>query len=64
MLEEEGNTMKFLENKTFDSKREMDILDALDEIRNSNKRNSQVTVDDLFLQFYKNQNSYNDNQIE
>ena len=32
--------MKFLENKTFDSKREMDILDALDEIRTANKRNS------------------------
>jgi len=24
--------MKFLENKTFDSKKEMDILDALDDI--------------------------------
>ena len=41
--------MKFLENKTFDSKREMDILDALDEIRNSNKRNSLISIDDLFV---------------
>lgn len=32
--EEEGNAMKFLENRTHDSKREMDIMDALDEIRN------------------------------
>ncbi len=31
--EEEGNAMKFLEHKTYDSKREMDILDCLDEIK-------------------------------
>ena len=38
--EEQGNAMKFLENKTHDSKREMDILDALEEIRQDNKRRS------------------------
>ena len=32
--------MKFLENKTHDTKREMDILDALEEIRLDNKRRS------------------------
>lgn len=31
--EEEGDAMKALENKTLDSKIEMDILEALDEIR-------------------------------
>ena len=36
--EEEGNAMKFLENKTHDSKRELDILEALDECRVLNKR--------------------------
>ena len=36
--EEDGNAMKFLENKTHDTKREMDILDALEEIRLDNKR--------------------------
>ena len=30
--EEQGDSMKFLENKTHDSKKEMDILDALDDI--------------------------------
>jgi len=32
--------MKFLENKTHDTKREMDILDALEDIRLDNKRRS------------------------
>lgn len=36
--EEEGNAMKSLENKTFDSKREMEILDAIDNIKHLNKR--------------------------
>mmetsp|Transcript_499 Transcript_499/g.460 ORF Transcript_499/g.460 Transcript_499/m.460 type:complete len:166 (-) Transcript_499:663-1160(-) len=36
--EEEGNAMKYLENKTYDSKREMDIMDALDDIKQLNKR--------------------------
>lgn len=30
-LDEEGNAMRFLENKTHDSKQEMDINDAIDE---------------------------------
>jgi len=38
--EEQGDAMKFLENKTHDSKREMDILDALDDIEQLNKRYS------------------------
>jgi hypothetical protein len=29
--DEEGNAMRYLENRTYDSKREMDILDAIDE---------------------------------
>jgi hypothetical protein len=36
--EEDGNAMKFLENKTYDSKRDMDILEAIDEVINLNKR--------------------------
>ncbi len=46
--EEKGNAMKFLENRTKDSKREMDILDALDEIRNMSRQNAKVTPDQLF----------------
>ncbi|KAK3255849.1 hypothetical protein CYMTET_34993, partial [Cymbomonas tetramitiformis] len=43
--DEEGNAMKVLENKTLDSKREMDILSALDEMRNLNNRHAKVTPD-------------------
>lgn len=45
--EEEGNAMKFLENKTYDSKREMDILDALDEIKHLNQKKAQVSYEEL-----------------
>lgn len=48
--EEEGNTMKALENKTYDSKREMEILDALEELKELNKRKAKVTVDQLLEQ--------------
>jgi hypothetical protein len=40
--EEENNPMKVLENRTTDSKREMDILDALQDIRARNARNERV----------------------
>jgi len=45
--EEEGDAMKALENRTLDSKIEMDIIEALDEIRALNARNSKVTSDTL-----------------
>ncbi|CAH1756568.1 5267_t:CDS:2 [Entrophospora sp. SA101] len=45
--EEENNPMKALENRTMDSKREMDILDALDEIRTRNARNERVDANEL-----------------
>ncbi|KAJ3204775.1 hypothetical protein HDU67_009308 [Dinochytrium kinnereticum] len=45
--EEENNPMKALENRTVDSKREMDILDALDEIRTKNAMNERIGVEDL-----------------
>ena len=49
--EEENNPMKVLENKTVDSKREMDILDALQDIRARNARNERVgQTDDLLSQ--------------
>ena len=49
--EEEGNAMKFLENKTYDSKREMDILDALDEIKHLNQKKALVGHDELLKGF-------------
>ncbi|KAJ3197402.1 hypothetical protein HK101_003828 [Irineochytrium annulatum] len=45
--EEENNPMKALENRTLDSKREMDILDALDEIRTKNAMSERVGADAL-----------------
>ncbi|EJU05677.1 DUF572-domain-containing protein [Dacryopinax primogenitus] len=42
--EEENNPMKALENRTLDSKREMDILDALGDIRARNARNERVSA--------------------
>jgi len=39
--------MKKLENVTKDSKREMDILDALDEVRMLNARNNDITTDQM-----------------
>ncbi|KAG8826897.1 hypothetical protein FRC19_006770 [Serendipita sp. 401] len=48
MEEEENNPMRALENRTVDSKREMDILDALQDIRARNARNERV--DDQAIQ--------------
>ena len=42
---EKYDTMKALENKTEESKRAMDILDALDEIRTNNARAASVKID-------------------
>ncbi|KAI9510372.1 DUF572-domain-containing protein [Russula earlei] len=44
--EEENNPMKALENRTIDSKREMDILDALHDIRARNARNERMGQSD------------------
>ena len=45
--DEEGNAMKCLENRTYDSKREMELMDAIEEIKNLNKRQVSITSDDL-----------------
>jgi hypothetical protein len=47
-----------LENKTHDSKREMDILDALEEIRNINKRNAMITSEELLANISKEENNF------
>lgn len=38
-----GNAMKALENRTLDSKREMDIMAALDEMRTLKAKHSKVS---------------------
>lgn len=40
--------MRILENRTKESKREMDILDALDEIREMTRADAKLNSDDLF----------------
>ncbi len=44
--EEKGNAMKALENRTLDSKREMDIMAALDDMRALNARHNKITTED------------------
>jgi len=51
--EEMGDAMKALENRTLDSKIEMDILDALDEIRSLNARQSKMDPLEVLLQMQK-----------
>lgn len=43
--EESMDAMKALENKTMDNKNEMDVLDALDEIRAINQRHNRTSTD-------------------
>eukprot|EP01133_Synstelium_polycarpum_P009725 gene9725-11355_t len=45
--EEDGDAMKALENRTIDSKREMEMMDALDELRVLNARNSDIDPEQL-----------------
>ena len=45
--EERYDAMKTLENKTAESKKAMDILDALDEIRTQNARAAALGIDDV-----------------
>ncbi|XP_076882429.1 uncharacterized protein LOC143530899 [Bidens hawaiensis] len=45
--EEMGDAMKSLENRTLDSKREMDILSTLDEVKSLKSRQAHVSVDSM-----------------
>jgi len=45
--DERNNAMAALEGRTLDSKIEMDVLDALDEIKAHNRRSAQLDTDDV-----------------
>ena len=45
--EKEGDSMKYLENKSYDSKREMELMEALEDIKNLNKRQAVIDPEDL-----------------
>lgn len=45
--EEMGDAMKSLENRTLDSKRKMDILDALNEMKSMKSRHATVSADEM-----------------
>jgi hypothetical protein len=42
------DAMKSLEHRTYDSKREMDILESLDQVKNLNRRQAVMNYDELF----------------
>jgi len=61
--EEENNPMKALENRTVDSKREMDILDALQDIRARNARNERMDRSGEASQKFQNQENLTEEEI-
>lgn len=54
--DEANNPMLALENRTKESRMEMDVLDALEEIRDWNARNAQVKFDDLMGKHLEDEN--------
>jgi len=48
--DEKGDAMKALENRTLECKREMDILDGLEEIVDRNSRTLVINIDELLAQ--------------
>jgi len=62
--EEEGNTMTFLEHKTYDSKREMDILEAIDEIRVMSKKNARIDIETLLDAMQKRDYKLTDKELK
>ncbi len=53
--EEANNPMLALENRTKESKQEIDVLDALEEIRDYNAKNAQVKFEDLLEKHFESE---------
>ena len=58
------DVMKSLEYRTYDSKREMDILDSIDQVKNLNKGKNKVCLDDIIKKLKKDENIYFENKKE
>ncbi|KXN66895.1 DUF572-domain-containing protein [Conidiobolus coronatus NRRL 28638] len=57
-IDEMNNPLKALENRTLDSKREMEIADSLDEIRTRNARNDRIDAESVLLRL-EEENAHN-----
>ena len=55
--EDKLDAMKSLENRTIDSKLEMDVLDALDEIKSMNQRHANVDPNDIIATYTSSSSS-------
>lgn len=62
--EEAGNAMKALENKTLDSKREMDIMEALDDMKALKARHEKVTREEALAALMREAAAQGDEEDE
>lgn len=63
LLAEENNPLKALENRTLDSKRELEIMEGLDEIRTRNARLERMDVSELLDKMVETYDSGEDEKV-
>ena len=59
-IEMKEDAMKSLEHRTYDSKREMDILESLDQVKNLNRRQAVLNFDELFEKVFSSSKDENE----